>query len=104
MTNYTVEEVCEIISPDLKLRTLYDWIRKIENQTQFRFTKKINMANPYYVRGQPQKVYLLDDVEIDLLARLYTFRINGENLTKAIDSIFLLEDDFNRKYPVEDRL
>ncbi|OEH82476.1 hypothetical protein [Enterococcus rivorum] len=96
---YTVKEVCEAISFEMKERTLRSWISKIEERTAFRFTRKINMEFPHYVYGKPVPQLLLDEDEIRLLKKLYEERQNGASLLATIDRLFLLPEDYAQRYP-----
>lgn len=97
MSYYKISEVCTLLN--IKERTLRSWISKIEERTAFRFTRKINMANPHYVYGKPVPQLLLDEDEIRLLKKLYEQRQNGASLLETIDRLFLLPEDYAQRYP-----
>ncbi|MBP2098050.1 hypothetical protein [Enterococcus rivorum] len=96
---FSIKEVCGLISVEMKERTLRSWITKIEERTAFRFTRKINMANPHYVYGKPLQQLLLDEDEIRLLKKLYEERQDGASLLETIDRLFLLSKDYTKLYP-----
>lgn len=101
MVRYTVTEVCTHLS--IKERTLRSWIQKIEQRTAFQFNRKINMSNPRYLYGKPVPQILLDDGDVQLLEKLCTARMEGANLSEMIDRLFLLHEDYEQKYPLEQR-
>lgn len=98
---YSINEVCNQLS--IKERTLRSWITKIEQRTEFRFTRKIKMDNPHYAFGNPVKQLMLDDDEVDLLSKLNEERMQGASLSETIDRLFLLPEDYAQKYPAESR-
>ncbi|OJG99506.1 hypothetical protein RV18_GL001574 [Enterococcus termitis] len=87
----------------MKERTLRSWIVKIEERTEFRFTRKIDMKNPHYVYGNPVPQLMLDEDEVKLLEKLNENRKQGANLSEMIDRLFLLPEDYNQRYPVDKR-
>ncbi|GGC94828.1 hypothetical protein [Enterococcus wangshanyuanii] len=101
MDYFTIPEVCEQLS--VKERTIRSWINKIEERTEFRFTRKINMSNPRYLYGNPVPQLMLDEDEVKLLEKLADNRRQGANLSEMIDRLFLLPEDYNQRYPVDKR-
>ncbi|MTD40089.1 hypothetical protein GIX45_16020 [Erwinia sp. CPCC 100877] len=100
--NYsTIPEICEMLC--VKERTLRSWINKVEERTEFRFTRKINMENPHYIYGNPVPQLMLDEDEVNLLEKLAEKRRQGANLSEMIDRLFLLSEDYIQRYPVDKR-
>ncbi|MBP1047124.1 hypothetical protein I6N96_12655 [Enterococcus sp. BWM-S5] len=99
MIYYSINEVCDQLL--VKERTLRSWITKIEQRTAFRFTRKINMENPHYVQGNPVPQLSLDEEEIGLLKELKMNRQQGANLSEMIDRLFLLPEDYDKRYPTQ---
>ncbi|MGC6769523.1 hypothetical protein [Enterococcus sp. LJL51] len=101
MEYYTIKEICKKLR--IKERTLRSWIKKIEERTEFRFSRKINMRNPHFIHGNPVPQLMFDDDDFYLLEELHSNRQQEANLTEAIDRLFLLEEDYNKRYPLSNR-
>lgn len=100
---YKPSEACEKIG--VPKRTLYRWIRKIEERTKYRFSRKINEENPWYVDGIPKKQLFLDEEDIQLLSQLHSdFFEKNLPLDYAVDKIFMLEEEFELLYPEKLRI
>lgn len=99
---YKTKEVGELLG--ISPRTVRDWIYKIEKRTEFRFVRKIDMRNPWYVNGKPRPQLFLDESDVELLQKIKKARDDGMNIYLVIDKIFLLPEDFEVLYPSELRI
>ncbi|MEX1447844.1 hypothetical protein [Enterococcus sp. C76] len=96
-------EACEKIG--IPKRTLYRWIRKIEERTRYRFSRRIDEKKPWYINGVPRKQIFLDDEDISFLSCLRLDFIEKElPLDYAIDKNFMLAEEFEQLYPAELRI
>ncbi|MDR2833366.1 MAG: hypothetical protein LBV67_06605 [Streptococcaceae bacterium] len=94
MEYYTVSQALVVFNRSITKRTLYEWLKKIETYTNWQFDKKINKDNLSFVGGRARKVMFLNEVDIQMLQKLYDeVRVKNVDLTKAIYELFLSPDE-----------
>lgn len=93
---YTAKEVARFFG--ISKRTFYSWVTKIEKRTAYRFDRRVNERQPLYYQGKPRKVRMFDEGEVALFEEFVTRWRAGEESSYLIDALFLLPEDFKKKY------